>query len=112
MADTRIVGGIEFFPAGLSGEHEEASCARCGSSVVDVSCYNCGGDGELGSNCIDDMCHGGECIHGDSGQVRCDICRGEGGWSRCASSREWCEAHPMEGRENIKSTAYSGSDDD
>lgn len=46
------------------------------------NCWNCGGTGYLGSDCDDDMCHGGDvpCLHGDTGEIRCDICEGEGGW--------------------------------
>lgn len=104
MAETtRIEGGIEFYSVpNVAGDYDEGQqCARCGSSADWVDCYNCGGEGELGSDCIDDLCHGGECIHGDSGQLRCDICRGKGGWWRCISSRDWCTAHPMSGREAI-----------
>lgn len=109
MPKGTIRGGIEFYP---TDEDDGAQCARCGSSVTWVVCYNCGGDDErLGSDCIDDLCHGGECMHGDSGFIRCDVCRGEGGWYRCLSGREWCEANPMEGRDQIATTAYDGEDD-
>lgn len=45
-----------------------------------VSCWQCGGEGDLGSACVDDMCHGNEtCIHGDDmGWITCDICKGAG----------------------------------
>lgn len=115
MADTRIEGGIEFFsfvnPA--TGDRDEGEqCARCGSSAFWIDCYNCGGDEtSLGSDCIDDLCHGQDCIHGDPGYLRCDVCRGKGGWWRCCSSPDWCNAHPMAGRESVTSTASEGSDD-
>jgi hypothetical protein len=32
----------------------------------------------------------------------CDICEGEGGWLVCLSPAEWCEEHPLSGREEIK----------
>lgn len=110
---TKIEGGIEWFCVrDEHGDDWDCQCARCGSSAVHVVCYNCGGDDEaLGSDCIDDLCHGGECIHGDSGFIRCDICRGKGGWWRCCSGREYCDAHPMPDRESVKSTAYDGDDD-
>lgn len=114
MAETtRIVDGIEHFTIRLAdGRTEEGEqCARCGSSATWVDCYHCGGDDEaLGSDCIDDLCHGGECIHGYSGFIRCDICRGKGGWWRCCSGSAWCEAHPMAGREGVATTAYDGED--
>lgn len=78
----------------------DCQCARCGSSCDWQHCYNCD-EGSLGSDCIDDLCHGGECIHGDSGFIPCDICGGYGGWNQCLSGAEWCEANPMPGRESI-----------
>lgn len=107
---TEIKGGIEYFDCG-DGQWD-TQCARCGSSTTFVTCYNCGGDEEaLGSDCIDDLCHGGECMHGDSGFIPCGICRGEGGWERCLSGPDWCNAHPLPGREHIKTTAYEGDDE-
>lgn len=111
--DTRIVGGIEWFKIPSRVENgvnldadEDCQCARCGSSCAWLDCGSCGGDDEaLGSDCIDDLCHGGECIHGDSGFIRCDWCRGTGGSWHCVSGPEWCEAHPLPGRESITSTA-------
>lgn len=86
------------------GRWWECQCARCGSSTDDgESCWQCGGEAHLGSDCIDDLCHGGECIHGDSGVILCDICQGEGCLPpRCLSGADWCEAHPMAGREDVK----------
>lgn len=112
MTDTQIRGGVEWFkvPVGDGTWADECQCARCGSSVEWVDCYNCD-DGDLGSDCIDDLCHGGECMHGDSGFIRCDICNGKGGWWRCISGREWCLAHPLEGRAGINTTAYDGEDE-
>ena len=111
MDDSRIERGIEWFPTGRDAE-EECQCARCGSSCAFVDCGNCGGDDEaLGSDCIDDLCHGGECIHGDSGFIRCGWCHGAGGWWHCISSPEWCKANPMPGREHITSTAMEASAD-
>ena len=112
----RIEGGIEWFtiPTEDGYPDEDCCCARCGSSAAFVRCANCCGEGELGSDCIDDLCHGGECIHGDSGQLRCDWCRGAGGWWHCLSGPEWCNANPIPGREHIKSTALKAEawDDD
>ena len=104
----RIEGGIEFFTVTRDDgpPEEDTQCARCGSSVTFVSCWQCGGEGARGSACIDDLCHGEEeCIHGDDAQIVCDICRGKGSFGHCISPPEWCEAHPMPGREQIESTA-------
>ena len=91
-----VKDGIQWFEVTMSDGRVETDCecANCGSSVMWVDCGQCD-EGYLGSDCIDDLCHGGECIHGDSGQIRCDFCRGEGGWWRCVSEPDWCKAHPM-----------------
>lgn len=84
------------------GQEWDCQCARCGSSVDDgESCWQCFGEGDLGSACIDDLCYGNEeCIHGDSEVITCDICGGRGVLPpTCLSGAEWCEAHPMPGRD-------------
>jgi hypothetical protein len=73
------------------GREWDCQCARCGSSCVSISCEHCGGDG------VDDW---GEGDWDDDGPETCDICQGEGGWMACCSSPEWCEAHPITGRES------------
>ncbi len=90
----KIVGGIEYF---WIGDEQDVQCARCGSSCYPVDCSQCGGEGFTEDEDDWDSDPNALC--------RCDICSGEGGWSRCCSSREWCEAHPMPGREMIASTA-------
>ena len=42
-------------------------------------CWNCGGEGLTGHDCGEDCC---VCLHPED-NVRCDICRGKGGWYRC-----------------------------
>ena len=91
---------IQSFPPRDENEWD-CQCARCGSSCDYVDCWNCE-DGGCGSDCIDDLCYGGECIHGDTGQIRCDICQGHGGWWQCLSDPEWCQGNPLEGREDVK----------
>jgi hypothetical protein len=91
--EPKIVAGIEYF---WVGDEEDSQCARCGSSTYAVGCWNCGGEGFLEDE--DDW-------EGDPDGRRCDICGGDGGWQRCCSSREFCDAHPMPGREAIKSSA-------
>ena len=90
--ENKIVGSIEYF---WHGDEQDSQCARCGSSTYSVTCWNCGGDGYLES---DDW--------QDPDEIRrCDICGGDGRWQRCCSSRDWCEANPIPGREAIKSSA-------
>lgn len=81
-----IVHGIEFFRI---GDEEDCQCARCGSSCYFVDCANCGGEGEIED---EDWQFEGEFY-------RCDWCMGKGGWWRCCSTKEYCTANPMPGRE-------------
>ena len=76
----------------------ENQCARCGSSMTYVDCTNCGGEGVTDHDCGEDCCC---CLHPED-NVPCDICDGEGGWWQCISSPEYCEAHPIPGRETVK----------
>ncbi len=48
--------------------------------MSDYTCWQCGGDGHMGSDCIDDCCHGGDipCMHGDTTTIPCDVCGGSG----------------------------------
>ena len=77
----------EFYRADLD---IDCQCARCGSSMGYERC----------------SCDGGtEWIEDEDDEVSdrvCDICDGEGGWHRCMSDPEWCNANPLEGRENVK----------
>lgn len=80
------------------GHNWECQCARCGSSVLFEDCTNCGGSGLRGHDCIDDTC----CCLDPEENVECDVCDGQGGWYTCLSSREFCNANPLPGRENVK----------
>ncbi len=73
-------------------------CARCGSSMDYVYCDYCGGDGFNGHDCGEDCC----CCLDPEDNIPCDICGGEGGWNRCMSSPEWCEANPLPGRKDVR----------
>ena len=74
----------------------EYQCARCGSTLMWEDCSNCAGEGVSGHDCGEDSC----CCADSFDNMRCDICQGKGAFPRCASSPEWCEANPREGREN------------
>jgi len=95
---SEIRDGVEFFED--EADHGGEQCARCGSSVYFVDCWECGGEGEVED---DDW----QNFEGD--MVCCRHCRGTGGWWHCVSGRAWCEAHPMPGREDITSTALKES---
>lgn len=59
-------------------------CPTHGCEMEWADCWNGCEDGETGSACIDDLCHGRErCIHGDTAMMRCDICKGRGGFLLC-----------------------------
>lgn len=70
-------------------------CARCGGSVDYEDCWQCGGEGVDHHDCGEDCC----CCAFPEDNVQCDNCMGEGGWRVCGNSSEWCEAHPLPGRE-------------
>lgn len=71
-------------------------CARCGGSTEFVDCWNCGGCGEFDEHENDPInCGPGEFFED------CDVCRGKGGWERCLNTEEWCQAHPLPGREGV-----------
>lgn len=88
---------IRPFPPSDGNEWDE-QCARCGSSCMYVQCEQCGGDGVDGHDCGEDCCC---CLHPEE-NVRCDICDGHGGWYCCLSSKEYCEANPLPGRESVQ----------
>jgi len=86
---------IRFAPRD-DGTEEECQCARCGSSCGWLECPGCDGDGQVQD--FRDWSLGGLIEM----YMRCSQCRGKGGWHSCLSSDEWCEAHPLPGRESIR----------
>lgn len=95
-----IRAGIEWYTVALEDGCEETDCmcARCGSSAGPVECWNCHGEGVVEHDAWDP---------GDDEPylVACDWCRGNSTSWHCVSSPEWCNAHPIPGREHIESTA-------
>jgi len=59
-------------------------CPRCGGEMEWVECWNCGGDGVDGHDCGEDCC---SCLEPED-NVRCDICKGRGGWYACDGCTE------------------------
>ena len=92
--------GLECFDTPVG---EDYSCARCGSSVEFVECWNCGGDFYVGHDCGEDCC---ACLHPEP-NVRCDICDGQGFFGHCTSTPDYCRNNPLPGREHVRSTAVS-----
>lgn len=106
----RIEGGIEWYTYERDGHPwDECQCARCGSSAYPVNCWDCGGEGGRIGEDIGRAYDFGWIV--DTAWYVCRTCKGKGGHWRCCSSREWCEANPMPGREHIASTASDHDDD-
>jgi len=96
---SEIQGGIEFFEdeEGRQGEQ----CARCGSSADFEDCWECGGEGTVERDDWEGFADDRAIL------LPCEVCRGNGGWWRCISGRDWCESNPITGRESIESTALT-----
>lgn len=62
-------------------------CPTCKQTELMADpCEECGGEGGTGqSNCIDDMCNGGDvpCLHGDDTEYTCGTCDGRGAFEYC-----------------------------
>ena len=103
--ETRIEDGIEWFSFTRHDGHqdEDCQCARCGSSCGFLRCGNCDEDGFSHHDCGEDCC----CCRYPENNVRCDWCKGAGGWWNCLSTPEFCNAHPLPGRDHIKSSALN-----
>lgn len=103
----KIEGGVEWVTFRRpDGEiNDDCQCARCGSSCYFEDCDACGGEGFVWG---EDIASGYDFGWIDEDETYpCQACRGKGGWWRCISSREWCQANPMPGREGVESTASS-----
>lgn len=94
-----MIAGTEFLE---KPEHDgaqwENQCARCGSSMHWEDCEQCDEDGMSGHDCGEDCCC---CLDPEENMI-CDTCDGEGGWWMCLSDDEWCNAHPLPGREHVQ----------
>lgn len=80
---------------------DETECPRCGSSAAWEDCENCGGEGTDGHECGEDSC---SCAFPEDNLV-CEICNGTGSYAVCLSSADWCQSHPLPGRENVARAA-------
>lgn len=82
------------------GREWDCQCARCGSSLDWIQCSWCGGDGTTASGELyeeDPMWYDPDDV------LPCHQCGGEASWPVCLSGDEWCNAHPMAGREYVES---------
>lgn len=57
----------------------EIGCAKCGSSMMWIECWSCGGDGEHELYDEDPL------WYDEDDTEECDICDGAGGWKACMS---------------------------
>jgi len=80
------------------GHQWDASCARCGSSLMFEECEVCGGEGLDGHDCGEDTCC---CAYPDD-NVSCGSCLGAGSFPVCLASPGWCEANPLRGRDSTR----------
>jgi hypothetical protein len=68
-------------------------CPRCGCcTLIWTECDYCGGEGYTGHDCGEDCC----CCLDPEDNVRCDICKGYGGWNECAGHCNGSGNHPTE----------------
>jgi hypothetical protein len=83
---------------GLTPVLRAQGSSPCGKAHHDPRLWQtefCGGDGYFEHDCFDDSCC---CL--DPEDDTCHYCDGGGSIPICLSSPEWCEAHPLPGREN------------
>jgi len=76
------------------GNEWDCQCARCGSSAEWYDCEECD-DGFVEEDWGDDVVP-------EMHDVPCEFCGGYGGYYRCLSSPEWCQANPLTCREWVK----------
>ena len=96
MKHKNVITDGTICPASVRGYGWESKCARCGSSAPTDDCEHCGGEGVTGHDCGEDCC----CCAAPEDKVVRGICWGRGFFESCCSSADYCEAHPMPGREN------------
>ncbi len=85
----------DFPPA--DGREWDCQCARCGSSVEFDPCEWCDGAGHFEED-YDEIGFRAIGLRVEA----CDECVGRGVRHYCVSDREWCEANPSPGREDVK----------
>lgn len=102
---TEIRNGIEWYQLDREDGTKEADCqcARCGGSCSYWQCPDCDEYGYSYHDCGEDSC----CCRYPENNVCCDTCGGTGGEWHCANTPDYCNAHPLPGRENIESTALN-----
>lgn len=82
------------------GRAWDCQCARCGSSLEWHQCGACGGEGITAPG---ELYESDPLWYSPDDYENCHQCDGEASWPICCSSKEWCEAHPIIGREGMES---------
>lgn len=83
------------------------TCGRCGGEMERVVCERCDGEG---------LTRFGELYEEDplwytpNDKEQCGDCAGAGGWWRCGNSEEWCNFHPLPGRERVERGTVEASE--
>jgi hypothetical protein len=81
------------------GREYDCQCARCGSSVEWEQCGACGGEGITAPG---ELYEQDPLWYDPDDYQNCHQCDGDASWGICCSGAEWCEAHPLPGREAVK----------
>jgi hypothetical protein len=82
------------------GRQWDCQCARCGSSLEWEPCGACGGEGITAPGELYEL---DPLWYSPDDYSECHQCGGDAAYQFCVSSPEWCEAHPIIGRESIAS---------
>jgi hypothetical protein len=69
---------------GCTETESQHACKKCHNEMFWRECYNCE-DGYSDHDCGEDCC----CCLDPEPNVRCDICRGKGGWFQCSLCYPW-----------------------
>jgi hypothetical protein len=77
-----------------TGLEIDCQCARCGSSTDFLDCGNCD-DGYVSRFEEDPL------WYDENELYPCPDCNGKGGHQHCVSGDDWCETHPLPGREKV-----------
>jgi hypothetical protein len=78
------------------GRNWDCQCARCGSTLEWEGCGACDGEGITGPG---ELYEQDPLWYDEDDYEPCHQCDGEASYPICVSSEEYCQAHPMPGRE-------------
>lgn len=81
------------------GREWDCQCARCGSSIEWEQCGACGGEGITAPG---ELYEQDPLWYDQDDYEPCHQCNGDASWGICLSSPEWCNSHPIPGREAVE----------